>query len=606
MLHAEGQYLTIQVNKKTEVVSTDNTVEVKKTEEGETTVFDLSVEDTTDIQSESLTVSKEDNVTNIESNWVNAKVGGAYLKTAKNEDDDYELGYGAVAEGSSTVASGSYSHAEGSQSEALGNCAHAEGFSTHATADDSHAEGSATRAEGASSHAEGTSTVAEGLYSHAENFSTRSRGDSSHAEGKNTFAGGFYSHAEGQGQSEDINLTYLQNDEFECDGDFSFCQFLSVDGVIYDSTLQSYDGTTTRFVIPNLAHENCEATVFYGALGASSHSEGLFTIAKGNNSHAEGESTKAFQGGAHAEGINTIANGYGSHAEGSNTYAEGRAHAEGGDTKAFGYHSHAEGQGSVAYDESHAEGVYSKAVGQECHAEGYETFAIGQHAHAEGTGNTYDTIETLTFDTYSKEGNCIVNGDLRPYEYNGYFQCLFVLSTYQVADKIVKGIFVSYDEQTNKTTIKLQRIQPTAYFDDIPDSAETLGVFIYGAFGGHSHSEGLQTWAGGEASHAEGEYTRTINQGEHASGRGNVSIKADRANGVAGTLFTIGNGYWDSETSEYVRQNAMRLDDDGAFYLPQLKQGAGTLQPVSLDENGQIVIGGGGAGINILSVNDII
>lgn len=75
---------------------------------------------------------------------------------------------GSVAEGSSTTASGEYSHAEGSNTTASGVCSHAEGSSTTASGVCSHAEGYYTTASGSRSHAEGIQTTASGQYQHAQ------------------------------------------------------------------------------------------------------------------------------------------------------------------------------------------------------------------------------------------------------------------------------------------------------------------------------------------------------------------------------------------------------------------------------------------------------
>ena len=132
--------------------------------------------------------------------WFDGKANGSIRNsTSIEEDTNYSLGIGAVAEGGGTKASGSCSHAEGGGTTASGDSSHAEGGLTQAKGDASHAEGQSTKAIGANSHAEGSSTTANGLASHAEGGSATANGDNSHAEGGGTIASGFASHAEGGG-----------------------------------------------------------------------------------------------------------------------------------------------------------------------------------------------------------------------------------------------------------------------------------------------------------------------------------------------------------------------------------------------------------------------
>ena len=129
------------------------------------------------------------------------------------EENGYALGYGAVAlgldtrasgfcsyaEGSDTTASGQFSHAEGSESVASDEADHAEGGGTTASGGFSHSEGVSTNAEGYASHAEGSGTTASGDRSHAEGGGTTASGEDSHAEGEQTTASGTYSHAQNYG-----------------------------------------------------------------------------------------------------------------------------------------------------------------------------------------------------------------------------------------------------------------------------------------------------------------------------------------------------------------------------------------------------------------------
>lgn len=122
------------------------------------------------------------------------KIPNKYLDlNIKNGDGQY-----SIAEGHSTIASGSSSHAEGSGTTAEGISSHAEGYSSKALGDYAHAEGYFTTASKAYAHAEGYNTEATGDYgAHAEGYFGVASGNTSHAEGSHTVASGNYSHAEG-------------------------------------------------------------------------------------------------------------------------------------------------------------------------------------------------------------------------------------------------------------------------------------------------------------------------------------------------------------------------------------------------------------------------
>ena len=107
-----------------------------------------------------------------------------------------ELSFSA-AFGSSTTASGRYSHAQGMFSIASEEASHAEGNHTKASGYTSHAEGNYTIASNPGAHAEGSQTLASGAYSHAEGHSTEAKGYNSHAQGQGSIAIGDNSHAGG-------------------------------------------------------------------------------------------------------------------------------------------------------------------------------------------------------------------------------------------------------------------------------------------------------------------------------------------------------------------------------------------------------------------------
>lgn len=110
--------------------------------------------------------------------------------------------------GSSTHASGNYSHAEGYNTKTMGTYSHAEGYNTTASGSKSHAEGSDTTASGGSSHAEGLNTTAGGGCSHAEGDYTTASDYCTHAEGEYTIAAGRNQHVQGKYNIEDDDNKY--------------------------------------------------------------------------------------------------------------------------------------------------------------------------------------------------------------------------------------------------------------------------------------------------------------------------------------------------------------------------------------------------------------
>ena len=235
---------------------------------------------------------------------------------------------GALMEGSSTTASGNYSHAEGDRTNASGYSAHAEGYQTTAFGNYSHAEGVSTCAYLIKQ--DGTSITS----CHSEGASTTASGNGAHAEGYKTYA--------------------------------------------FNS------GTSVEHAGP---HAEGSQT---SAIGIVVHAEGYQTAASSSASHAEGFQTTASSKGAHAEGQKTIASGIAAHAEGlSTSTANTGAHAEGASTWAYEYASHAEGYGcgiGGGGSYSHAEGYYSRVNGgSAAHAEGWQTTCYGGSTHSEGS-----------------------------------------------------------------------------------------------------------------------------------------------------------------------------------------------------------------------------
>ena len=103
---------------------------------------------------------------------------------ARPDDEEYKLGFSALATGYYSEASGVYAHAAGYASIASGEGSHAEGQETFAAGAYSHSEGQFTEANGEGSHSEGSQTIASGAYSHAEGSNTIAAGTTSHVQGK--------------------------------------------------------------------------------------------------------------------------------------------------------------------------------------------------------------------------------------------------------------------------------------------------------------------------------------------------------------------------------------------------------------------------------------
>lgn len=311
--------------------------------------------------------------------------GGAHAEGVQT----YALNIGAHAEGIQSVAHGQYSHTEGFKTEAayaahaegryckaIGRQSHAEGEYNEAYGDNSHVEGKNSKTLSKFSHAEGNTTIAKGEASHTEGYKTISVNNTSHAEGSQTVAYGGNAHAEGQGGSYDVEIYNKTKEEVVA---------------IWDADMK------INCALGKSSHTEGLNTL---ASGDYSHAEGQYTKAAGSDSHAEGNQTKALENNAHAEGVSTIASGNAAHAEGNTTTSSGKAshaegiqtnssneasHAEGYKTEASGLYAHAEGNETNASGKySHTEGYMTEATTNNAHAEGNQTKAQGNSAHAEG------------------------------------------------------------------------------------------------------------------------------------------------------------------------------------------------------------------------------
>lgn len=331
-----------------------------------------------------------------------------FIDTKPNIGTIENAGYGATAEGYSSMALKLGSHAEGSsvafgpfshaenKGEAKGYGSHAEGYSvandyySHAEGErgnangrSAHAEGNQTNAVGRATHAEGELTEALASRAHAEGFRSKAKEEAAHAEGKETEARGQNSHAEGS-------------------------------STIAEQSSSHAEGANTR-ALKQAAHAeglNSEAT------GAAAHAEGYMTKASGNYSHSEGKyyeknsvitQVEASGEAAHAEGLGTLAGAAGAHAEGELSKATGYAsHAEGHSTATSSF-SHAEGTAKATKSYAHAEGAGTQANANYSHSEGWGTIASGEAQHVQGKYNLEDTTSAFIIGngTSSKRSNAM-------------------------------------------------------------------------------------------------------------------------------------------------------------------------------------------------------
>ena len=302
------------------------------------------------------------------------------------EGNDYTMGEDAVAEGSSTTASGYSSHAEGMNTTASGVFSHAEGGVTVASGSASHAEGSSTTASGYNSHAEGSGTIASGYQSHAEGSSTTANHRSQHVFGEFNIEDsssepihnkGTYVEIVGNGTAQNVrsNARTL---------DWSGNEILAGKLTVGAGPTNNMDVATKQYVDEHSSSGGSGLQNFVDGSAAGSV-RGIGAAAEDDNytmgqyAVAEGSNTKASGNGAHAAGSATTASGTSSHTEGAGTTASGvQSHAEGNNTIASGQQSHAEGKGTTA------SGMYS-------HAEGRYTIANHNSQHVFGEYNIEDS-----------------------------------------------------------------------------------------------------------------------------------------------------------------------------------------------------------------------
>lgn len=376
------------------------------------------------------------------------------------QDENYQLGKGAISLGCNTKASGQGSYAQGAsnnswfgtfKTEATGYGSHAEGCGTLASGKGAHAQGVLqeggndeafqTKAIGEGSHAEGCGTLASGHGSHAEGlsfdgknagvphlYSLKATGEGSHAGGAGTEAIGNYSTTQGL-RTRAINKSQTVIGEFNITDntgssstrgkyafiigngndnglDQNYSNALTVD---WDGKVESFGGyatqdnhLTTKGYVDNTIN-NAINSIDIGLQNlvdgeAIGSVQGIEARAIGQYSFAQGNNTQATEKYAHAEGEGTIASGFASHAEGGRSYATNtNSHAEGCSCNASGYASHAEGDSCDAIgDYSHAEGLMTTARGNHSHTSGKGTIANNNNEFVIGSYNNFQHIEKET------------------------------------------------------------------------------------------------------------------------------------------------------------------------------------------------------------------
>ncbi len=292
----------------------------------------------------------------------------------------------SFAHGSTTLASGYYSHSEGQATLAAGTSSHAEGANTQALDWFAHATGLNTIAAGYSSNASGIGSIASGTASFAGGQGTDALGYASYAVGIDSVASGNAALASGQNTLASGNFAFTSGIGTQATGQASFAAGTN--------SIASGDHSFASGI-------NTIASAF------ASYVAGLNSVASGTASFASGQNTVASGFGSFAEGQFTTASGAGSHAEGQNTQATGgRGHAEGLFTTASGNNSHAEGNGAIASgDQSHAQGNYTTASGFAAFSAGTGSLASGDHSFAGGL-NT----QALGYASYATGINSITSG----------------------------------------------------------------------------------------------------------------------------------------------------------------------------------------------------
>lgn len=186
--------------------------------------------------------------------------------------------------------------------------------------------------QGSDSSGNAGNAIAYGLYSHAEGDNTFAFGEASHAEGSGVNPLGTVTITGNAGVttytcSEDIN-DYEVGEVLKYNNKYSIITAIDI----------ANKKLTVNTTLSNIDIINASASVYCGATGMWSHTEGNGNRADGLASHAEGTGTLASNDNSHAEGYATKSTGAHAHAEGSSTKSSGTcSHAAGFATEALDY-----------------------------------------------------------------------------------------------------------------------------------------------------------------------------------------------------------------------------------------------------------------------------
>lgn len=183
--------------------------------------------------------------------------------------------------------------------------------------------------------------IAYGLYSHAEGSDTLAFGEASHAEGVGANPLGTVTITGNAGATtyacrEDVN-GYEVGEVLKYNNKYSIITAINI----------ANKKLTVNTTLSNIDIINASASVYCGATGMWSHTEGNGNRADGMASHAEGTGTLASNDNSHAEGFFTKSTG-------------AHAHAEGRSTKSSGTCSHAAGFATEALDYQYVIGHYNR------------------------------------------------------------------------------------------------------------------------------------------------------------------------------------------------------------------------------------------------------
>ena len=342
-------------------------------------------------------------VSKVSSIWKKGEGKDSIVQLMSDPDQHYTgsaAGWGAVAIGANSGASGNWSHAEGNAAIAGGNYSHAEGIET--------------RTSGPGSHAEGYRTVASNNYEHAQGMFNHSSANQIFSVGAGERIEDLANQVVTENSRNAISVLAVPNSDTQV-----------VTASFFVQNIGGYDGTNPipgtndlATVINNLPSSGGSSeTLWKKGTGTDSivqklsgDNEADMSTATGTGSIATGKKTTASGDSSHAEGISTTASGLGSHAEGALTNASSNySHAEGFMVGASGNYSHAEGYRTSARGEaSHAEGYFAVASNDYEHAQGRynhnsenQIFSIGTGNSSEDRRNAVSVLEVSNNNSYT-------------------------------------------------------------------------------------------------------------------------------------------------------------------------------------------------------------